>query len=73
MSNLYTSFQDAAEEFQRESGLNDSTIDMMSSLKQRTAIRESIQEGNIQQAIVLVNDLDPEVIILELFIIAIII
>lgn len=55
-------FKDAAEEFQKESGLQTNATDIMNSLKHRTAIREAMQTGNVQHAIEMVNDLNPEIL-----------
>lgn len=52
-------YKDAAEKFSRESGLQPG-IDL-ASIQDRMNIRNSIQAGDIEDAIERVNDLDPEV------------
>ncbi len=51
-------YKDAAEQFALESGLKPS-IDL-ASIEDRMVIRNSVQSGNIDEAIERVNDLDPE-------------
>ncbi|CAK9826848.1 Glucose-induced degradation protein 8 homolog [Anthophora retusa] len=53
-------FKEAAEKFQQESGV-EPTVDL-SSLDNRIRIREAIQNGNIQKATELVNQLHPELL-----------
>jgi glucose-induced degradation protein 8 len=52
-------YKDAAEKFSVEAGVNPK-IDL-SSIQDRMNIRHSIQGGRIEEAISIVNDLDPEV------------
>lgn len=52
-------YKDAAERFASESGLQPS-IDL-SSIEDRMVIRNAVQNGDIDEAIERVNDLDPEV------------
>lgn len=53
-------FKEAAEKFQEESGI-EPEVDL-SSLDNRILIRETIQSGNIEQSISLVNQLHPELL-----------
>ena len=53
-------FKEAAEKFRMESGLQPN-LDL-DTLDERIRIREAIQEGNIQDAISMVNDLCPELL-----------
>ena len=53
-------FKDAAEKFQEEAGI--SAGQDLSMLDNRITIRDSIQSGNIQQAITLVNQLHPQLL-----------
>lgn len=53
-------FKEAAEKFQQESGV-EPTVDL-SSLDDRIRIREAIQNGRIQEATDLVNQLHPELL-----------
>ncbi|KAJ3450298.1 glucose-induced degradation protein [Anaeramoeba flamelloides] len=51
-------FKEAAEEFQKETGtLPEVDLEELSS---RREIRQSINEGNIQKSVELINELDPE-------------
>jgi glucose-induced degradation protein 8 len=52
-------FQEAAEMFHKES--NTPTEIDLNTITERVSIRNSIQKGNIQEAIEKVNDLNPEV------------
>ncbi len=52
-------YKSAAEEFSRETGLEHS-IDL-STIESRMQIREAVQRGDVEQAIELVNDIDPAV------------
>ncbi|XP_022097849.1 glucose-induced degradation protein 8 homolog [Acanthaster planci] len=53
-------FKDAAEKFQQESGTQPATS--LDSMSERIQIREAIQEGRIEEAIALVNDIHPELL-----------
>lgn len=53
-------FKEAAEKFQKESGLQPSIE--LDTLDERIKIREAIQTGRIQEAISLVNSLHPELL-----------
>eukprot|EP01137_Pigoraptor_chileana_P005688 Opistho-2@49086 len=53
-------YKDAAERFMHESGENPN-IDL-NSIEDRMRIRASVQKGNIEHAIELVNDLNPEIL-----------
>merc|ERR1711976_469954 len=53
-------FKEAAEKFRMESGVQPS-VDL-DTLDERIKIREAIQNGQIQQAISLVNDIHPELL-----------
>lgn len=53
-------FKEAAEKFQKESGL-DTSIDL-SSLDERMLIRDAVQNGRIQEATHLVNEMLPELL-----------
>jgi len=53
-------FKEAAEKFQMEAGLEPSVE--LSSLDDRILIREAVQNGRIQEAIHLVNQLHPELL-----------
>ena len=52
-------FKDAADKFQRESGCEASVE--LKSIEERMKIRCAIQQGKVDEAIRLVNNLDPEV------------
>lgn len=52
-------YKDAAEQFSLESGL-EPTIDL-ESIQERMEIRHAIQSGDVDTAIELVNDVNPEV------------
>lgn len=52
-------YKDAAEQFSVESGLAP-TVDLQS-IQERMDIRHAIQSGDVDTAIDLVNDLNPEV------------
>lgn len=53
-------FKEAAEKFQQESGINPSiNLDTMDN---RIKIRDAIQNGRIEEAITLVNQLHPELL-----------
>lgn len=52
-------YKDAAEQFSLESGLSP-TIDL-DSIQERMDIRHAIRSGDIDTAIELVNDVNPEV------------
>ncbi|KAG4093792.1 CTLH/CRA C-terminal to lish motif domain-containing protein [Neocallimastix lanati (nom. inval.)] len=53
-------YKDAAEKFSQESGLQP-TVDLLY-IEERMDIRNTIQSGNIDEAIEKVNDLDPEIL-----------
>lgn len=53
-------YKDAAEKFSQESGLQPS-VDLLY-IEERMNIRNTIQSGNIDEAIEKVNDLDPEIL-----------
>ena len=53
-------FKEAAEKFRMESGVQPS-VDL-DTLDERIKIREAIQNGQIQEAISLVNDIHPELL-----------
>ncbi|ELT94445.1 hypothetical protein CAPTEDRAFT_153259 [Capitella teleta] len=53
-------FKEAAEKFRTESGV-EPLVDL-DTLDERIKIREAIQQGNIQEAISLVNDIHPELL-----------
>lgn len=55
-------YKDAAEQFSTESGLAP-TVDLQS-IQERMDIRHAIQSGDVDTAIDLVNDLNPEVMYL---------
>jgi len=57
-------YKDAAEKFSQESGLQPS-VDLLY-IEERMNIRNTIQSGNIDEAIEKVNDLDPEVSIISI-------
>lgn len=57
---FYLGFKEAAEKFQLESGV-EPDVDL-SSLDNRILIREAVQEGRIQEATHLVNQLHPELL-----------
>lgn len=57
-------YKDAAEQFSLESGL-EPTVDLQS-IQERMDIRHAVQSGDIDTAIDLVNELNPEVIIIIL-------
>lgn len=59
-SNFIEGFKEAAERFQEESGLVP-PIDL-NSMDNRIQIREAIQNGRIQEATLLVNQLHPELL-----------
>ncbi len=59
-------YKAAAEEFSKEAELN-TAVDFQS-IEDRTNIREALQRGDVEDAITRVNDLNPEVSILVLFI-----
>lgn len=52
-------YKSAAEEFSKETGLEHS-VDL-STIETRMHIREAVQRGDVEQAIELVNDIDPTV------------
>lgn len=52
-------YQAAAEEFSKEANVNP-PVDF-SSIETRMTIREAVQRGDVEEAIELVNDLNPEV------------
>lgn len=52
-------YKDAAEKFSQESGAKPPVN--LESIQDRMVIRTAIQRGNIEEAIHLVNDLNPEV------------
>ena len=52
-------YKSAAEEFSKEADIN-APVDFQS-IEDRTVIREALQRGDIDEAIVRVNGLDPEV------------
>lgn len=52
-------YKEAAENFARESGL-EPLLDF-ESIQSRMNVRNAIQQGNIQEAIERINDLNPEV------------
>ena len=52
-------YQAAAEEFSKEANVR-SPVDF-SSIETRMTIREAVQRGDVEEAIELVNDLNPEV------------
>jgi hypothetical protein len=52
-------YKDAAEKFAHETGL-EPTVEL-ESIEDRMNIRNAVQNGDIDQAIAQVNDLDPEV------------
>lgn len=52
-------YKSAAEEFSREADLA-SPVDFQS-IEDRTTIRDALQRGDVEEAIVRVNDLNPEV------------
>lgn len=57
-------YKEAAENFARESGMNDSSSNPsmdFESIQNRMIIRNAIQSGDIVDAIERVNDFDPEV------------
>lgn len=56
-------YKTAAEEFSREAGLN-SPVDF-ESIESRMNIREALQRGDVSEAITRVNDLNPEVSLLD--------
>lgn len=56
-------YRDAAEQFSLESGL-EPTVDLQS-IQERMDIRHAVQSGDIDTAIDLVNELNPEVGILD--------
>jgi hypothetical protein len=53
-------YKDAAEKFSMEAGIS-TNVDL-SSIQDRMDIRNAIQDGNIEEAIEKVNDLDPEIL-----------
>jgi len=53
-------YKDVAETFRRESG-TDPEVDL-NAMEERMKIRNSIQQGNIQEGIERVNDLNPEIL-----------
>ncbi|KAI7862081.1 CTLH/CRA C-terminal to lish motif domain-containing protein [Spinellus fusiger] len=53
-------YKDAAEQFSAESGIP--TLLDLSSVQERMDIRHAIQSGNVDNAIDLVNDLNPEIL-----------
>ena len=53
-------FKDAAEEFCAETGMTPPTD--LSSIEARMRVRNAIQSGQIEQAMELVNDLNPEIL-----------
>ena len=53
-------FKDAAEKFQEEAGVNAGQD--LSMLDNRISIRDSIQSGNIMEAITMVNQLHPQLL-----------
>lgn len=60
MHNFAEGFKEAAEKFQLEAGLEPSVE--LSSLDDRILIREAVQNGRIQEATHLVNQLHPELL-----------
>lgn len=58
--NIFPGFKEAAEKFQAESGV-EPDVDL-SSLDNRILIREAVQDGRIQEATHLVNQLHPELL-----------
>lgn len=52
-------YKTAAEEFSKEAELS-TPVDLQS-IEDRTVIREALQRGDVEEAIMRVNDLDPEV------------
>lgn len=63
-------YKEAAENFARESGMNDSSSNPsmdFESIQNRMIIRNAIQSGDIVDAIERVNDFDPEVGLFFLF------
>ena len=52
-------YKSAAEEFSREADLA-SPVDFQS-IEDRTTIRDALQRGDVEEAIIRVNDLNPEV------------
>lgn len=59
-SSKFLGFKEAAEKFQAESGV-EPDVDL-SSLDNRILIREAVQDGRIQEATHLVNQLHPELL-----------
>lgn len=55
-------YKEAAENFILESNTQSDGVEPAGSLGNRTIIRKAIQIGDIQKAIELVNDLDPEIL-----------
>ncbi|KAG8984545.1 hypothetical protein FRB90_005246, partial [Tulasnella sp. 427] len=53
-------YKSAAEEFSKEAGLNH-TVDL-GTIETRMNIREAVQRGDVEQAIELVNDIDPTIL-----------
>jgi hypothetical protein len=53
-------FKDAAEKFQKESGTDPGVN--LSTLSERMAIRNAIQEGNISRSVELLNEFDPDIL-----------
>lgn len=53
-------FKEAAEKFQEESG-TDPGIEL-SSLDNKLQIREAVQDGRLEEAITMVNDIHPELL-----------
>ena len=59
-------YKSAAEEFSKEADLN-SPVDFQS-IEDRTSIRDAVQRGDVEEAIMRVNDLNPEVRLASLFV-----
>ena len=58
-------YKNAAEEFSREAEIS-SPIDFQS-IEDRTVIREALQRGDVEEAIMRVNELDPEVSLISIW------
>lgn len=52
-------YKTAAEEFSKEAEISE-PVDLQN-IEDRTTIREALQRGDVEEAIVRVNDLNPEV------------
>lgn len=59
-------YKSAAEEFSKEAELT--TFVDFQSIEDRTNIREALQRGDVEEAIMRVNDLNPEVGVLAVFV-----